>query len=177
MRASYCGRISSMGYSSKIRGPKRAKHKVKVKWVPSWHSIPFAKSTLERDKSPLSSTIGYFDNRSNTIYAIKGKTPESYIEHEKYHAMEGHADLPKTFDRHLKDELEATKYAYDKTGNPKHILCVLRANFNDGIKYIYRVKPHEAIISIKRTLNEVDAPQAWLDDYELLFKEYKGIYG
>jgi hypothetical protein len=142
----------------------------KVRWIKSWHEFP--------NKDKASNQRGFSDAKTGDIYAIKGVTRKNEIEHEKYHSMKGHPNQPYKPINHVRDEIEAYVYAYSQTGQPNHILMVLRALFNDQVLREYRISPRQAIINIRKILLKYEGryPDTWKDDYNKLLIEYNKAY-
>ncbi len=134
----------------------------KVKWVDSWRDVPCddANSTL----------AGYCNPKTGEIYAIRGRTSEASIEHEKYHVKKNHPEHPKDYRDFAVQEIEATKYAYDKIRKPSHIKEKLRAIINDIMK-TYKPTPNQCLSSVETALDKVDAPKTWIDDFKSVVKE------
>jgi hypothetical protein len=148
-----------------LRGsPQKESKEFNIKWVDSWRDIP----APDADKS----MSGYYDHNTDTIYAIKGITTPADLEHEKYHSIKKHGDIPTNPEIFVSDEFEASKYAYDKIRTPRHILMILRATFNDLTINEYKLKPSEAMDIIHKQLLAINPPQEWLNDYKKLETEY-----
>ncbi len=141
----------------------------KIKWVKSREDIPSG--------SEHPGAEGMYDKKTNTIYAIKGVTSAAELEHEKYHAIKnqihgiqkrGHAS------DYVAEEMQANKYAYSKTGNPRGILQMLRVYLIElvaGKDSVRHVKPSRALELIRRELLKVNPPDTWLDSYRKLVSE------
>lgn len=129
----------------------------KVTWVDSWRDIPC--------KNPIHSLHGWSDPKTGEIYAIRGVTSKADVEHEKYHTMKRHPDKPRNYRDYALQEIEATKYSYDKVGQPAHIKEKLRGIINDMMPtYEYNVKLSQIIESLKDALDAVIAPKTWYQD-------------
>ena len=149
-----------------------AEKEFKIKKVKSWKESPHPEYP--------SSVKGFTYPSTNTIY-IREDTPESDIEHEKFHMIKKHPDKPRDPTKYAEQEIMATLYAYHKLGRPTHILSKLRAIFNDLTFREYKagtVSPNRAKMIIKEILFETPGiPTFWKEDYFKLFKEYKRVYG
>jgi hypothetical protein len=141
---------------------------LKEKWVSSWRDIP--------SKSVDSTVHGWCKPKTGEIYAIKGITSKADVEHEKYHVLKKHPDNPRDYRDFVQQELEATHYAYQKTGQPSHILKQLNAIFNDVVINLYRVSPIVALNTIKSKLYSLAIPETWKEDYSKLVKEYNQVF-
>jgi len=144
-------------------------------WVDSWRDLPREKETIGAD-APSESIKGYYDEDTNTIYAIKGVTTEHELEHEKYHQLKKHTETtdPRQFTR---EELEAEKYAFDKLGKDADFLSTLRAILNDLTIYSYKLKPQEALGMMKEEFDKVNPPESWYEDFKQLEDETAKAYG
>lgn len=144
----------------------------KIKKVKSWADSPHPEKSA--------SVSGFTYLPTNTIY-IREDTPESDIEHEKYHMIKKHSSRPRDPAKYAEQEVMATLHAYHKLGRPTHILSKLRAIFNDITFRKYKagaVSPNRAKMIIKDALFETPGiPNSWKEDYFKLFKEYKETFG
>jgi hypothetical protein len=137
----------------------------KVKWVNSWKDIP--KEVRERNQITAKTHLHGLSDRGVT-YLIRGKSAPWVAEHEEYHHLKKHPSKernPRDFALH---ELQATIYAYNKTGQPKHILSQLRAIYNDLRINIYKCNKSEALSAISSALKQIKAPSSWVEDYKKL---------
>ncbi len=146
---------------------------IKVMWVGSWRDV--LKKEPHSGANP--SLHGYSILKERKIYGIRGVTSASDVEHEKYHIIKRHPDAPRDARDVVAQELDATKYAYDKIGQPKHLFGQLLATFNDITMNYYEVPPKKALITMKRELWRVNPPSTWKQDYYKLEKEYRKVYG
>lgn len=144
----------------------------KVKWVNSWRDIP--KDVRERNYVDYQ-LHGLYDKPTNTIYGIRGKTSKADIEHELYHSKKKHPETPRVPSVFVINELQANMYAYNTTGQPKHILGKLRAIYNDLVKYKYKLTHKEALNLISQSLNKIQAPNSWHDDFKEASKQASRI--
>lgn len=147
---------------------KKGMNKPKVIWVDSWQDIPC--------KNPDATLQGWSDPKTGKIYAIRGVTSKADVEHEKYHAFKKHPEWPRDYKAFVLQEIEATKYAYDKIGQPAHIKEKLRAIFNDTMRK-YNVRPTQVITAIENALDDVIAPDSWKQDFKQVVKEVHKVYG
>ena len=138
----------------------RKKYKVKV--VNSYKQFPKA----GRDKK----IRGYSDPKTGNVWIKKG-TPKYVVEHELYHSMKRHPDKPRKYKDYLNQELEADKYAYDKTKQPKGMVRELTMLFNESIPYIQKKQatPKQVINHMKRNLK--DSPKNWQKAVEIVRKK------
>lgn len=140
-----------------------------VVWVDSWRAIPAPDAD--------SSLKAYHDPKTDTIYAIKGVTTQAEVEHERYHSLMGHEDVPEEPRIHARHELEGHKYAYERMEAPKHVLQKLRAIFNDLVQNQYDVEPHEAMAVLESEFERINPPLEWRDDFHKLQSEFDIAYG
>jgi len=141
----------------------------KIIWVKNWKDIP--------GKYNDSSVVAHVDIKTNQIYAIEGKATEADILHEIYHTKK---TTRNKYDRkreymnpaiYIREELEATKYAWDKSGKPKHILMRLRALYNDLCFRMGNIGTQNAIRIIGNELRFLHPPIEWLKDFQNLKSE------
>ncbi len=145
----------------------------KVTWVKSWRDIPSSEEAINPTSSDI---LARYVSKEKMIYAIKGKTSPSILEHEKYHAMKAQTngvqkdENPSSF---IAEELEADRYAYEKTGKPHHIKQTLRALVLElwKARWFKKVPPSKALSIIEKQLIKVKPPLAWLEDYKSLMDE------
>jgi len=135
----------------------------KVKWVDTWRDLPRGASNIPAQIS------------NGVIYGVKGKATKADIEHEKAHVKLGHLKVKNiTPARHVKEEIDATFYAYKKTGQPVHILNILRGIYNDLAFREYSGKyktPQEILRTIRAALKRHNIPLVWKRDYAQLVDE------
>jgi len=142
----------------------------KVKWVKSWRDFP------NPDKT--SSQMGFSEAETGDVYAIKGVTSRAKVEHEKYHSIQGHPNKPYKAINHVDNEIKAYVYAFKQTGQPKHLLQVMKALFNDQTRE-YKTTPRTALLNIRKTFLKYEGryPETWQEDYSKLVKEYIKVFG
>lgn len=141
------------------------KKPIKVHQVKSFKSFPKDEDGTPQDRSVKA--VAYPSKRE--IYVVKGKTSESDKQHEIGHVVHRDAnDWPYKSEIFVRDELEASLYAYKKTGAPKHMLSRLRAIFNDLYRNHYKISAREALSTIGKELRRLPVPKSWLNDYQLL---------
>jgi len=141
--------------------------KPKVHYVNSYKDIPTANDPTMQ---------GFSIPKTGDIYAIKGKTTEGYLQHEIYHVEHNHPVKPRDFRDFIDQEIKASYFAYKTVKQPKRIMGVLRAIFNDVTTNIYSATPRQAIAAIRVSLNRLDLPIGWRNDYKQLEREYNKIY-
>ena len=139
---------------------------MKIVRVRSYKNIPHYK-----ERGINSRTTGYHEPRTDTIYVISGKTPQSDIEHEIYHSKKRHPDKPRNPVNYVKHELEADLYAYRRTGSPKHIKGTLRGILYAIHSELYKVNARRAISIIRSVLYNLNVPSSWRDDFKGLCSE------
>lgn len=149
------------------------KEEPKIVWVRSAKDIPDKQGQSEEY---VESTKGHYDPETNTIYGIEEVTTPFEIEHEKYHAMKGHSEIPDDPRQFVREELEASKYAFDKVGEQEDFLGTLRAILNDLTTYTYDLEPQEALQIFKEEFLKVDPPISWREDFVKLEKEFGEAY-
>ncbi len=138
----------------------RKKYKVKV--VSSYKQFPKA----GRDKD----IRGYSDPKTGDVWVKKG-APRYVVEHELYHSMKRHPDNPRNYKDYLKQELEADKYAYKRTKQPKGMVGELTSLFNGSIPYIRKKQatPKQVVNYMKSNLK--DSPKNWQKAVEIVRKK------
>ena len=130
------------------------KKQPRVVWVNSWRDIKGANSSVHGH------VLG------NTIHAIKGSSTKADVEHEKAHIILGHKfEDPPTPEQFAREELAATKYAFDRIGHPRHIRQQLRAIYNDMAVNIYKIQPIRAHRILEAELRKIKPPAEWLEDF------------
>lgn len=135
---------------------------MKIIWVNHYTDIP----AKVRKKNNINYTIkGFSDYDNGRIYAIRGKSTQSDVLHEKYHQIKKHVSHPKTAKLFVDSELNASMYAYRRTKHPVHMLCTLTAIYNDIVKNEYKVGNKEALSLIRNGLIKSKAPKSWKQDY------------
>lgn len=180
----------------------------KVLWVASWRDIPETDPTQASHRLTRAS---YFNNE-NVIYAVKGKATKYDIEHENYHAKKTNEyvqkakqkDTTKTrqqildeerqtdfakpkygLEDDVAEEFEAHKYAYEKTGKPKHLDHQLVAMYEwlvdiakpqDKEALYVENKPSEVMRWLHKHLMAVKPPKEWVEDYKELEEWYHGTH-
>lgn len=137
--------------------------KPKIHHVNSYRDIPTAKDPTMQ---------GFSIPKTGDIYAIKGKTTEGYLQHEIYHVKHNHPVKPRDFRDFIDQEIKASYYAYKTVRQPKRIMGVLRAIFNDVTSNIYNATPYQAMFAIRASLNRLELPSGWRNDYKQLEREY-----
>ncbi len=132
-----------------------------VKYVKTWRDLP--------DK-PASDSIAQTSPRG-VIYAVKGKATKSDIEHEKGHIKLGHLKRKTiTPASHVREEIDATYYAYTKTGQPARIYSILSGVYNDLAfrEYSGKYTPQGILRLIRNALKRHKIPLAWKRDFAKL---------
>jgi hypothetical protein len=137
----------------------------KVKWVNSWRDIP--EDARKRAKVDKGSTLVGLTDRGIT-YLIRGKASKWMEEHEEYHNAKKHPAKERDYKMYVLHELEANMAAYNKYGQPKHILSHLRGIYNDIRFNVYQRTKQEALSAIGSALVKVKAPVGWKEDYQKL---------
>jgi hypothetical protein len=135
---------------------------IKTKWVDSWRDIP--KDVRERNKIDSGTHLVGLADRGTT-YLIKGKATKWTGLHEEYHHIKKHPSKERTPESFALHELQATIYAYNKIGQPKHIIGQLRAIYNDLRFNIYDCNKAESFSILSKTLKQVNAPSSWKEDF------------
>ena len=132
----------------------------KVVWLDSWKE--------QYGFEPTESA--HYNRKTNIIYAIKGRAKINTIEHERSHAIQyltsrEHYDKENTPEEYVLHELEAEKYAYQKTGKPKRLYDILIALHTDLFYNVYKLNVIDATNLLEKTLKQIDPPYRWLDDF------------
>lgn len=132
-----------------------------VKWVEKWQDLPDGAYNV-----PAHTTS------KGVIYAVKGKATKADIEHEKGHIKLGHLKRKNiTPLAHVKEEIDATYYAFKRTGKPTHIYSILSGIYNDLAFREYSGKyktPQEILRVIRNALNRHPIPITWKRDFAKL---------
>lgn len=139
---------------------KRNPNELRVKIVP--------RMKASRDKARI---------YGKTITATKS-TPKSTIEHERGHYALGHltTKLPCSPQKYAREEIDATKYAYDKThGKPSHIKMQLRAIVNDLGIHEYHEPAKRVSSNMDKLMQRKGTPETWRDDWAEVKKEFKKV--
>lgn len=141
---------------------KRQTKEPTVKWVKTWRDLP---------SNPASNSIAQTSGKG-VIYAVKGKATKADIEHEKGHIKLGHLKR-KTITplAHVKEEIDATYYAFKRTGQPTHIYSILSGIYNDLAFREYSGKyktPQEILRVIRNALKRHPIPITWKRDFAKL---------
>ncbi len=135
-----------------------------VKWVETWRDLPHEPA----------SNVSAQTSSSGVIYAVKGKATKADIEHEKGHIKLGHLKRKIiTPIWHVREEIDATYYAYKKTGRPVHIFDILSGIYNDLAFREYSGKyrtPQEILKVIRTALKRHKIPLTWKRDFAKLVK-------
>jgi len=106
------------------------------------------------------------------------------LEHEQYHIMAGHSEHVRKPETYVRNEIDAYKYEYEKTGHPKHmwgnqvhILNRLQENFElyDKKTKKNRELPRGTAIQIMESqiMPRDDIPKEWKEDFKIL--KHQGI--
>lgn len=108
---------------------------------------------------------------------VTSKTPRSSIEHERGHYALGHSttSYPLRAKSYIREEIQASLYAYNKVGNPRAIYHRLLGIFKDAIK-TYKIQPRQALEYIKFYIRQDNIPLQWKRDYLKLVIAYKKAY-
>lgn len=139
--------------------------KIIVKWVNSYKEIP--KEVLDRVYVDNGSTLIGLTDRG-TIYLIRGKAAKWVETHEKFHHVKRHPAKERDYRMFVLHELEANMSAYNKFGQPKHILSQLRGIYNDSRFNLYSCTKKESLSAISSALTKVHAPKSWREDFNKL---------
>lgn len=134
--------------------------KRKIKWVNSYRDIP-----RWQERGLTSSLHGFHERSTDTVYLIKGKSSKADEQHEIYHGIKKHPDKPHNPYDFIDQEIKATLYAYNKTGQPQHILGQMRGIHNSMIR-IYPTSTNRIIDMIGISLKRNNAPVTWLQDFK-----------
>ena len=133
-----------------------------IKWVKRWQDLPYEPT----------SGIDAVTSPGGVIYAVKGKAAKSDIEHEKGHIKLGHLKRTNlTPAWHVKEEIDATYYAFKRTGHPTHIYSILSGIYNDLAFRKYWTKdttPQQILKRIRDALKRHKIPITWKRDYAKL---------
>ena len=114
---------------------------------------------------------GAYSPWDNTIYLVKGKSPESTKYHETYHAMRHHPQKPRDPLAYAQQEIEANLYAYRRCGQPKRILMRLKGIYNDML-VDYDLGSSKTLILIRGAMHRVKGvPRGWHEDIIELQKQ------
>lgn len=137
----------------------------KVKWVNSWRDIP--KEVRDRAHVDKGSTLVGLTDRGVT-YLIRGKAAKWMETHEEFHHIKRHPAKERDYKIYVLHELEANISAYNKHGQPKHMLSQLRGIYNDIRFNVYQCTKREALSAISSVLKQIKAPSSWVEDYKKL---------
>lgn len=146
---------------------------VKVHEVKSYKDFP-----TDEDGTPQASyvkAVAYPSTRE--IFVVKGKTTEASKQHEIGHVVLRHGDgYPRNPEMYVKQELDATLYAYKKIGEPKHIRGRLRGWFNEVYARHYKIPHHQAWRIIENQLRRSNVPSEWQQDFVKADEEYNRVF-
>jgi hypothetical protein len=150
----------------------------KIVYVKSFKDIP--KIISKKIDNFNYCTRAVYNPNNNTIYAVEKKINQYVIEHEKYHAMtnDDKEFIQISHRDYIRNEIEATKYAYDKTSHPRMIYSILTANSStmmDSELIVYacgdKIKIDKAMELIWSELIRVNPPNGWINSYKKLANE------
>ncbi len=161
----------------------------KIVWVDSWRDIVKAVSKegeefeelpkeelakyeeLYGGASPSEGLDAAYIRDTDTIYAVRGKATEFDVAHEKYHALRfREGSLPTSeqdTEGFVEEELKADKYAYEKMGYiDDDFQYSIGGIVYDLTQGNYRLNLVEAFDTVRRKLDEINAPPEMFDAYK-----------
>lgn len=144
---------------------------IKIHEVKSYKEIPKEVDGTYQPKS----IQGLSFPSEREMYVIKGKTSESWKQHEIGHIVKGHKESHYKPEVFVRQELVANLYAYDKTGSPKHILQHLKGIFNT-LNRDYKLSSSRALAIIRNEMGKLSIPDGWKKDYTDLEFEVRRVF-
>jgi hypothetical protein len=140
--------------------------RLRTVWLKSFKNMP-------KNLDLTAGSVGAYDAKTNTIYLVKGVSPESTGFHEKYHSVKRHPNKPRNPSAYALQEIEANLYAYKQCGQPKQILMRLKGIHNDLMADYGLTRRQVMAIIRKALLSQKDIPSRWMKDFEELKKQSK----
>ena len=126
---------------------------------------------------------GYKDKRANAqitqagIIEVCPKTTRGQIAHEEGHYVLGHnlKRIPKTPSIYARQEIDASVYAFKKTGQPKRMKSTMRAIYNDLTHYEYNESSKKAESTMDKIIKRKGTPAHFKKEWESVRKEIKKV--
>jgi len=106
------------------------------------------------------------------LIVLRNDAPKNTEFHEIYHAKARHTKPrnPRTF---VRQEIDADKYAYENTGQPKHLERHCRGLFL-GLRDDYDIPPLQRLTIMRQEIMpRKDIPKTWKDDFKAFEQEGK----
>jgi len=141
---------------------------VKIIRVKDWENLPEDFRTFG-GKKLASDTMAFTNPKTREIYVLEDKPlTEMSIEHEKGHLIKHHPAWNYKPENHVRDEIEAHLYAYQRTGKPKRLIMEIRALHQDLVQ-LYKIPFNRTRAIIRRNIMRPNIPQQWKNDFAKLY--------
>ena len=127
---------------------------------------------LPREVRHIKGLAGY--QKKDDIWLVKGKSDDLDYHHEVYHHKKNHPAKPRNPRKTIRQELEATMYAQEKTGRHKRINLELKGMSND-LGEVYNLPPSKVIRIVASEVRKKDIPKSFKRNFNIIAKQaYQG---